>query len=572
MPGYAVVSVPVIAATGNPVAAHNVLLLLSHVAAALGATALAARLVGRLPAALVAGAAFAFAPRLLDEAYNVQTLAVGWFPWLLLAVDCFLARPTGPRAALAAGVWVWLALASLNVFVYATVLTAVFGVAAVTVGRRPLGRAHLVPMAAAGALALAVLVWGVLAPNRALVREWGLTRALAEVERYSASLGDVVGLPRERLLRHLAGLDPGPAHTGLAPGVAVLVLAAAGLVAVARDREGRRAALAPYLATWAAALVLAAGPTLATPWGRLPLPYRLLYLAVPGFSASRTPVRFLVFVELGTALLAAAGAAWWLAARPPGRRPWLAAGLLAVVLAESVAVPYPGAVPRLDPATLPAVYRWLATQPPDTVALGIPPGDWSNIAAAAFHLRRTVNGWSSYLPPHYAALADAMESFPDARSLALARGAGVDLVLVDRQWVTPARAAALDAAGPVLHPLRAFPTHLVFRLERDAAGLAALEAGAWRAPGRLCLRLFNPGPAPVPLYPLHRLHLGVEGTRVTLVRWLPLALDPAAAHTTCVPAGPAEGARVVGEVEDGVRAYRFAVVPDGPAVRLAAPR
>ena len=72
-----------------------------------------------------------------------------------------------------------------------------------------------------------------------------------------------------------------------------------------------------------------------------------------------------------------------------------------------------------------------------------------NIAAGAFHLRRTLNGWSSYLPPHYPELTDAMERFPDARSLALAQGAGVDVVLVDRAGADPgARGGARGRGGP----------------------------------------------------------------------------------------------------------------------------
>jgi hypothetical protein len=573
MPGYAGVSVPVIAATGNPVTAHNVLLVASYTLAAVGATLLAARLVGRLGPAVVAGVAFGYAPRLLDEAYNVQTLAVFWFPWLLLALDAVLARPTAWRAALAAGLWVALAASSLNVFVYATVLAGCFVAAAVTLGGRRLGRAHAVPLAAAGGVAVAVLVWGVLAPNRALVREWGLTRDLAEVERHSATLADLVTVPRERLLRHLAGLDAGPDHTGLGPGLVVLALALVGLVALARNWEGRRPILWPYAVVWASALVLALGPTLQTSWGPLPLPYRILYHGVPGFNASRTPLRFLVFVELGLALLAALGAAWWLASRPPSQRPWLVAALAGLVLVESVAVPYPGTRHRLDPAAVPAVYRWLATQPPRTIALGIPLGDWVNIAAGTFHLRRTLNGWSSYLPPHYAEMASAMERFPDARSLALAQGAGVDVVLVDRAWLTPARVTALAGAAGVLRPDRVFPTHLVYRLQPAPGGLAGVEVASWSVPGRHCVRLGNPGPGWVPLYPLHRLHVRAEGARDGVVRWLPVDLEPGAAHTACVTVPDVRpGDRLAGEVENGARAYRFTVVPDGPGGRLEAAR
>src|SRR5262249_53434179 len=155
---------------------------------------------------------------------------------------------------------------------------------------------------------------------------------------------------------------------------------------------------------------------------------------------------------------AAVGVAWALRGwRGPARSAAIAT-LTALILVESVPVPFPGAFPRLDPDTVPAVYRWLDGQAPDTIALGIPIGDWANIAAAAFHPRRMVNGWSSYLPPHYRELVDAMERFPDERSLALARGAGVTLVLVDRTWLTPARLAALASFLSALRPERAFPT------------------------------------------------------------------------------------------------------------------
>src|SRR5262249_30733265 len=74
MPGYAPLAVPVVALTGNPVLAHNLLLVLSYAMAALGGAALVLSLTGAPGAALVAGVAFAYAPRLLDQAYNVQTL------------------------------------------------------------------------------------------------------------------------------------------------------------------------------------------------------------------------------------------------------------------------------------------------------------------------------------------------------------------------------------------------------------------------------------------------------------------------------------------------------------------
>lgn len=580
MPGYALVSVPVIALTGNPVLANNVLLVLSYTLAALGAVALAARLTGAVLPALVAGVAFAYAPRLLDQAYNLQTLAVFWFPWLLLALERVFDHPTWPGAALVAAIWLALALSSLNVFVYATVLAGVFVVAAVSVGGRRLERAHLLRLAAAGVVAVALLL-GFLAPNLALAREWGLGRTLAEVERYAASLQDYVDLPREHLLRRLAGTAGEPGHDPLVPGLTATALAVAGLVAVGRNARGFRRGLLPYVALLAAAVILSLGPTWQSPWGPLPLPYRLLYAGVPGFDAFRTPFRFLVFVDLGIALLAATGAAWWLGRARPAARRLLTAALLALILLESAVVPYPGAVPRLDPDTLPDVYRWLRRQDPHTLALGIPMGDWVNVAAAAFHLRPTVNGWSSFEPPLYAALTRAMEGFPDARTVALVRGLGVDVVLIDRAWLTPERVAALAAFRSVLRPERTFPTHLVLRVAPAAGpGLEALEAtagivppGAGR-PWQVCVTLTNRGPGFVPLYPLHRLHLAVEGPgegpMSRRLRWLPLDLPPGAEHTGCLPLrGEPIRLRVRGEVEAPGRVYRFAVAPGGPPQPLA---
>src|SRR5262249_37927538 len=358
MPGYAPLAVPIVALTGNPVLAHNLLLVLSYAMAALGGAALVFSLTGAPGAALVAGVAFAYAPRLLDQAYNVQTLAIFWMPWLLLALERFLARPTWPGVVLVAGLWVALALSSLNVFVYGSLLRAVFLAVAVTAGSRPLGRAPLVRLAGAGVMAAAA-VWTYLAPNRALAREWGLGRTLAEVERQSAGLGHLIGVPRESVLRHLAGLPDPQGHDGLVPGLAVTALAIAGLLAIARDRDGLRRRLAPYLALTAPPPVLALGPTAGPPWGALPLPYRILYYAVPGFDAIRTPGRFLMFLDLGIAILAGVGAAALLGRLSLPARPWLTAGLAALVLLESVAGPVPGAAPPLGPRSVPAVYRWL---------------------------------------------------------------------------------------------------------------------------------------------------------------------------------------------------------------------
>jgi hypothetical protein len=59
-----------------------------------------------------------------------------------------------------------------------------------------------------------------------------------------------------------------------------------------------------------------------------------------------------------------------------------------------------------------------------------------------------------------------------------------------------------------------------------------------------------------------------EGSEAA-VRWLPLDLEPGAAHTACVAVpGARPGGRLAGEIENGARAYRFTVAPEGSVQRL----
>ena len=71
IPAYAPVAISALRLTGNPVVAHNVVLLAAYALTALGVATLAARLLGTTGPALVAGLAFAFSPRLLEQAENL---------------------------------------------------------------------------------------------------------------------------------------------------------------------------------------------------------------------------------------------------------------------------------------------------------------------------------------------------------------------------------------------------------------------------------------------------------------------------------------------------------------------
>ncbi|MGH7357263.1 MAG: hypothetical protein ACREJR_00440 [Candidatus Rokuibacteriota bacterium] len=567
LPAYAPIAIPVIALTGNPVAAHGVILLALYTATALGVYALARRLLGADGPSAVAGVGFAYSARLLEQSYNLQTMAIAWVPWLFLALERFVDRPSLARAMLLLPLGLGLALSSMNMFAFTGVLGLVWlGVVAIQ-GRldlRHVGR--LCAVAVPGA----VLLWAYVTPYRRAAQDWQFERTLAEVESGSTTLAHAAQPPPESLL-HWAlsgGSWPAVPVDSVLLGITLTVLAGLGIAGLlSRRGEGGRA-LAPYVIVGGVALVLAFGPTLHTGGGSLPLPYRALYAFVPGFGAIRTPARFLLYADLTLALLAGAGAASVLGRLASG---WRTAGLvtlIALVLLEAVLIPFPGGVPRLDPADLPEAYRWLRTAPPGTVAVGVPMGDWVNVAASALHLRRTVNGWSSFDPPRYRDLVLAMETFPDARTLALVRGLGADVViLVDRAWLTAARAAQMAALGAGLRPERVFPTHVLYRASGPAPpGPESLRVEARVDGARSCVGIRNSGSEWVPLYPARRLTLWPtdrEDTGARRTAWLPLDLAPGAEHVECLGSVKAEG--ISGTIDGADRRFRFAARPGQPA-------
>jgi hypothetical protein len=203
-------------------------------------------------------------------------------------------------------------------------------------------------------------------------------------------------------------------------------------------------------------------------------------------------------------------------------------------------------------------------------------GDWVNVAASALHLRRTVNGWSSFEPPRYGDLATAMDGFPDARTLALARSLGSDVVvLVDRAWITPARAARLAGIGGGLRPERVFPTHVAYRVVGPAPpGPESLQVDVRIEGGRACAVLRNARPDWVPLYPARRLILATTGdgnARTARATWLPLDFAPGAEHVECLAAAAATG--LSGAVEgEGDRLEFTARLGDRPVLRRATGR
>ncbi|HET8631707.1 MAG TPA: hypothetical protein VFL91_30150 [Thermomicrobiales bacterium] len=499
--GSALLTLPLRLVTANPVLLYNLAVLANLVLSALAMFALARRLGAGRVGAFAAGLIYAFAPLHLAHIGHLGLLASGWFPLAILLLDRLFATPRWRDALALAAV---LALQALSAQYYALYLVPVVGgfvalrTAQLARRRRFPGPAVWGRLLAAGALAaLPVLPFAL--GYRQVQGDYAVARTIAQNAHYSANVlsfftADGQNLVWGRVTAPLRAYGTYTFERNMFPGLVALLLAAVGL-AVAWRRP-----LAQYLALLAlGSAILALGPHLyltADPKSQVfaYLPYRWLYYHAPGVSSMRVPARIGVLFLLGVAGLAALGLdallrrarAW----RPPRAR--ALAGLVAAVAIGAIALESLNApftfhsLPTGD--RLPAVYTWLAAQPPGVVLelpLVIPDHDRELTINNRFeyfglyHHHRLINGSANVVPKGYRALYEEWRRGPTARALAIAQGLGVAYVVVHADLLDADRAAFAPAAfrafGDQATPVATFGPDAVYQV-RPAGRFAELRA------------------------------------------------------------------------------------------------
>lgn len=533
------VAAPVIWASGNPVLAYNLILLLSFLSSGLAMFALARHLTGSTLPAILAGMIFAFCPFMFDHLSHVQVLGAAGIPLSFLFLDRFLEHRYRRDALLFAAVFTAQILANGYYALFLSLAVGVFLL--IEMPRRRLLRDARVWR---GLVLAGLLIGAAAAP---FFRQYVLMKQDMGFTRWVMSdttLGSYLAAPR---INRLYGSLTAPlraAEGQLFPGVTVMLLAAAGAVALAR-RSGRArtaemvlaaaagvAVLSAGLVAWLGPLslppllsvstpvrpailaaLLAAGTVLVRTF-RLPRqpgpavgvyaalgllaftltfgnrgPYRLLYQWVPGFDSIRAVNRAHVLTMLALAVLAAFGAAALMLGRRRGLRLGVfavAAGLLAV---EFASTPIPLARVALD-GEASRVYRWIdrVTGEHDVI-LELPlPRDghewWrlecQRLLASTLHWRPLVNGFSGLAPPVYHELQRRWREHALPDNVADARALGVRYLLVHRQrdgqpWPTGLALGSALRQVPGVRLAQAFPATWVFELEGSARPPAVVD-------------------------------------------------------------------------------------------------
>jgi hypothetical protein len=447
---------PVYALTRNPLAAHNVVVYVVLVLAFVLTWALVRRLTGSASSALVAAAAFAFAPYIAAKTAHIQLLMLWVFPLVFLAFHRLADGPSPGRGAILGAA---LAVAALSCGYYGIFAGLALGVGAVWFAfRQARPRRYWLSLAVAVVVAGA-LVGPVLGTYLKLRREQGAARVLnvEEARGYSADLRSYVSSTswaHESVSRAI-----GLGKEILFPGVVVTLLAMFALWHGGRigrqpaSQAAQNSSRAPFLVFYfyVAIIALAFWVSLGPDAGL----YTWLSHVVPFMSFLRAPARFGVLVVFGLAVIAGFGLA---RLQSSGRHSWLTPILLVGVALDVAAVPWD----LRDPGPVSPAYRELAKLPRGGVIefhFPYKPTDLHRhtryMYGSIWHWQPIINGYTDFIPPDFREMTDpvnGVNNFPDPGSFRMLRDHQARYVVIHWDTYGPGASETLRARFPPYLP------------------------------------------------------------------------------------------------------------------------
>lgn len=435
--GISLFTLPLYAATRNPVLAYNIVWILAYVLTAAAVHVLAWRYTRDHLAAMTAAMAYTFCFFRMHHGHGHLNLIWSfWIPLSFVAMERWTARPTWTRLGVWTAVIVLQALAAWYQAVLIAVADAVFFVWLFAVERRTMRLSRFVLHGSVGALVAFALVWP-------FARHYFILHSEAPAYAAAAS-ADLVGwfVPPENtwvgqwlLAHHVKGPRWIWGELTVYLGWITLGLASVGAVVSMRSHDALVRRTRFFIVLGVVAAVLALGPSSGevasgsfgwTPFGIL--------AHVPGLSLFRIPARYTELLSLALALLAATACA--ASHRRFGRAGRaLTMALTLLLLSEFYVVKFPGGAPQ--PFPVPAVYQYIATLSPGAV-LSLPDyartplwfqeADYQYFSTAHWH--PTVNGDSREWPPQFVDLAERLKMFPDAAAASTMRAVGVKYIVL----------------------------------------------------------------------------------------------------------------------------------------------
>jgi hypothetical protein len=461
---------------------YDLLFIFAYALAFFGAYLLARELgLGPL-GAVIAGAAYAYAPYRLEQDGHLQVISSGGIP-LAIAFAVRGIRLRRPWWLF----WAWLVAAWEVSIGWVLGLPFAYGIGGAVViavigwlirGRPPVPRRFIIAGVAGAVVFTAVSYW-IAHPYLYIADNFpAAKRSPHEVAGFSGPLKVFITAPEESFVWGSATAGIRDTLTTwqektLFPGALILLLSVVGLWSSSFSRRWR----------WGIGIAAVAIMVLELGFreeGGLLWPYRVLYDVLPGWDAIRTPGRLVTFSSLALALLAAAGAE--AAIRAAGRRRWPTWSAVAIAGVLSLAIVTEGRSLPFDPfdnQAEPAV----PAAPPSTADIPQPQLHLPALTAKenrAFQLESTngfpdiVNGRASTNPAVVLDLVRHMATFPDAATVKELQDYGVRTVVLHLGLTE-----GTPQAGAARRPIAGLPLRR-YRLP-DKPGLVFYEVGSSNA-------------------------------------------------------------------------------------------
>lgn len=472
---------PLVALTGNPILAANLLGFIAYAFNAWGARRLALSLGISPVASFSAGALFAFNTYAVLEQPRLNILLLGFIPLAMAEALAFARTGASRHAWRAAGLWLAQAYTENYWAIYGGVLILlVLGVALIDGGEA----GGLLPRLRSGALPALVVGLAFLPVALAYERMDRIYDYRREAP-YSMDLSHFVATQPGNWLYGKLGPPVRAQQQGAHfVGFGALLLAAVAVGRAAWGRSGRRTWIFVACGLTVAFMLLAAGRSVSLfGHGHMPGPYGWLYDHWSLFERTRIPERFGLLAMLPLALLAARGID--LATRD--RKALLL--LLAAFLPLEHAQRFPQAESLPTGRDIPPVYAWLRDSDARAVVEapihgeGLVRMESVDMYFQLFHHKPIVAAYVSFPPLLTRILRQTAADLPETDALKTLSLAGVDTLVYHQDGdVMPPEWARAEAEGRLLPRssfireafwLRPAGRDVVFSIPAAEAGLPA---------------------------------------------------------------------------------------------------
>lgn len=459
--GQTIFAFPIIALTGNPLLAENIVVFLSFPLSALAMYFLTRHLTKHTAASLVAGLFYAFSMPRLAQIGHISMISSQWLPLFVLFFIRFLEnRQSKLREGLLAFLFFFLALLSSIYFavfcIVIGIIIAVFGISwEKSSDRFTLIRDRLKTIALMAVPCIILLGISLYPYFRLAVEHPEIKRTLQDASFFKAYPADYLSVLPQSFIAH-AGLPTNINEHALYPTLTVFVLALAGVVLSLKKKTKY---MPLFVVIVAVSFLLSLGPDQefhTGNWssGSIQLPYTWLYNTLPFIRIIRVPARFSIFVILGLSALAGMGLSQL---EKRMKAPALLSGIAALLfLAEIWQTGTPFVHVAVPPA-IPDVYAWLSGQPDSIIIAEVPfrplfsgksieeqlyrtydqnseDGVYTLEAYrtyfSAFHRKRMLNGYSGFFPDAYNAAAHELQTFPSNDALYILHSRNVKYVIL----------------------------------------------------------------------------------------------------------------------------------------------